>query len=112
MSPTPSELCKIAIKRLIHLASCTRPVGRWSQSWRTEAVTVITQQKEIGVDGGGVQIKNLLVEEVGRWLHRDAFEVKSERTKEIVRQIKPKNCVENNVVSVEYLTDGESSESD
>ena len=29
---------------------------------------------------GGVRVKNLLKEEIGRWLHRDALEVKAERT--------------------------------
>ena len=36
---------------------------------------------------GGIYIKNLLALEVGRWLHRDALIVKSERTEEIFSRL-------------------------
>ena len=36
---------------------------------------------------GGFRIKNLLVEEVGRWLHKHALEAKSERTKECLEAL-------------------------
>ena len=36
---------------------------------------------------GGVPVKNVLVEEVGRWLHRDAEEVKLERNAELIEII-------------------------
>ena len=35
-------------------------------------------------DWGGVRVRNMLVEEVGRWLHRDAEEVKSEQIAELI----------------------------
>ena len=41
----------------------------------------------IALDGGGVRVKNLLVEEIGRWLHADALSAKSERTAEIIAEI-------------------------
>ena len=36
---------------------------------------------------GGIRIKNVLVEEVNRWLHRDAVEAKDERTKEVLMNL-------------------------
>ena len=36
---------------------------------------------------GGARVKNLLVEEVGRWLHEDAVRSKNSRTVEILAQI-------------------------
>ena len=36
---------------------------------------------------GGVQIKNLLVHEIGRWLHADAISTKNSRTLEILVQL-------------------------
>ena len=36
---------------------------------------------------GGVRVKNLLVAEIGRWLHADALQSKSERTVDIIAEI-------------------------
>ena len=36
---------------------------------------------------GGVRVKNLLVVEIGRWLHSDAAQVKSEQTANIIAEI-------------------------
>ena len=36
---------------------------------------------------GGVRVKNLLVAEIGRWLHADALQAKSERTADIIAEI-------------------------
>ena len=36
---------------------------------------------------GGVQLKNLLDEEVGRWIHPHALEAKRERTAYIIRNL-------------------------
>ena len=41
----------------------------------------------IALDGGGVRVKNLLVAEIGRWLHADALQAKSERTADIIAEI-------------------------
>ena len=39
---------------------------------------------------GGVRIKNLLVDEVGRWLHEDAVSAKNSRTLQIIKQLADK----------------------
>ena len=36
---------------------------------------------------GGVRVKNVLVEEIGRWLHSDAVDTKSERTEELIANL-------------------------
>ena len=36
---------------------------------------------------GGLRIKNILVEEVGRWLHADAVSAKLERTTKLLVQL-------------------------
>ena len=36
---------------------------------------------------GGIRIKNLLVAEIGRWLHADAVSVKNTRTASILTQL-------------------------
>ena len=54
-----------------------------------------------GEGWGGVRVKNVLNQEVGRWLHDDASIVKSERTAEVL-----KRCLES-----EEISDDSSSES-
>ena len=36
---------------------------------------------------GGVRIKNLLVDELGRWLHEDTVSAKNSRTLQIIEQL-------------------------
>ena len=44
--------------------------------------------KGSNTDGwGGVRIKNLLIAEVGRWLHADAVSAKNDRTTDIILQL-------------------------
>ena len=52
---------------------------------------------------GGVRIKNLLVEEAGRWLHADAVSTKNSRTVDMLVQI----AGEDNDLSEEELSDDE-----
>lgn len=52
---------------------------------------------------GGVRIKNLLVEEVGRWLHADAVSTKNSRTADILVKL----AEEDNDSSDEELSDDE-----
>lgn len=42
---------------------------------------------------GGVRIKNLLVEEVGRWLHADAVSDKNARTTEIIHRLPEREMI-------------------
>ena len=37
---------------------------------------------------GGVRVKNVLIDDIGWWLHRDALEVKSKRIVELIRTLK------------------------
>ena len=50
---------------------------------------------------GGVRVKNLLLEEVGRWLHPQEEEAKAERTKELIKSLTAQAQV------VEVLSDEE-----
>ena len=62
---------------------------------------------------GGVRVKNVLKEEIGRWIHRDATEVKAERTTEIIELLEyDSSAVENEVSENDSSNDGESSDSD
>ena len=36
---------------------------------------------------GGVRVNNFLVEDIGRWLHSDAHEVKSQRTAKFIQTL-------------------------
>ena len=36
---------------------------------------------------GGVRVKNLMVAEIGRWLHDNSLQAKSERTADIIVEI-------------------------
>ena len=60
-------------------------MGVVDRSWPTN--TVIVTILLIGWWGGGVHIKNILVEEVGRWLHVHALDAKNMRRAELLVQI-------------------------
>ena len=50
-------------------------------------VIKIWQQVGIQMELGGARIKNLLVAEIGRWLHADALSAKNSRTTDLIVQL-------------------------
>ena len=62
---------------------------------------------------GGLRVKNILREEIRRWIHCDAKEVKSERNAEIIELLEyDSSAVENEMSENDSSNGGESSDSD
>ena len=97
----------------MHLAPSTALVERWRHSLQTEA-TILTM-RWVGIGWGGVgwsKCKNVLVEEIGQWLHRNIKLVKSERTVKLIQQLEIGDTIETEKVQKNYSTDKESSDKD
>ena len=67
-----------------HSVRSTLTVGKWCQGWQVGTVTVTILLEGILMDGGGLRVRNVLVEESIRWLHPDAITVKEERTEAVL----------------------------